>query len=305
MSESSKLTVEPPVNWLVYATPDHVMPRLTEAVFGAGLRLRRALGPAASAIGINGTIEVQVRGAKSPELASWLISPLPGESAELTLRPRPADVSGSDDNEANLLVKWQDVIARFRSRLQLLGIRYEDLLAPGYTGPRGTDDTRTTVRKPSERSMWVDPLFYGRDFPKRDDLAFVIMPFSAPLDAFYGAVVKPVVQETGLQCERADDITAGLTNVMEDIWAKLNEARFVVADLTDRNPNVYYELGIANTLGKRVIAIHKKVPEGESVKLPFDVQSQRVLFYEDSAAGAERFKSQLRAHIKTILESGS
>jgi len=151
--------------------------------------------------------------------------------------------------------------------------------------------------------MWVDPVFYSRGFTRRDDLCFVLMPFRDDLQGFYNSAVKPIVEELGLDCNLATDITAGHGDVMDEIWVKLNEARLVIADLTGQNANVFYELGIANTLGKHVVAICKRVPNGQDGKLPFDVSGRRTIFYEDSAVGAVAFKEELAKHIKTILES--
>jgi len=151
--------------------------------------------------------------------------------------------------------------------------------------------------------MWVDPAFSERLFNKRAELCFVLMPFDTELTKFYESAVKPVVQEFNMACERADDIAAGNTDILNDVWIWLNEARFVIADLTGRNANVYYELGIAHTLGKRVVSIHKKSGEGLAARLPFDVQNRRTIFDEDTASGADRFKDDLRRTIKTILES--
>jgi hypothetical protein len=54
--------------------------------------------------------------------------------------------------------------------------------------------------------------------------------------------------------------------IMEGIWMMINKSRFLVADITDTNPNVLYELGIAHTLGKGVITISEK-PD----YIPFDI----------------------------------
>jgi hypothetical protein len=125
------------------------------------------------------------------------------------------------------------------------------------------------------------------------------------LHGFYEHGVKATVEELGLRCQRADDIFGGQTDVIEDIWIGMNEARTIIAELTDQNANVYYELGIASTLGKRVIAIHRKLSEGPAAPLPFDIRHRRTIFYEDSAAGLAAFKATLRKHIESILHSRS
>ena len=119
---------------------------------------------------------------------------------------------------------------------------------------------------------------------------------------FYEYAVKPVVTDFGLECRLASDIAGGHNDTVEEIWVALNEARFLIVDLTEQNPNVFFELGIANTLGKQLIAIHKKESMGDA-RLPFDVRVRRTLFYEDTAAGSASFQDDLRKHIQAILRS--
>ena len=105
-------------------------------------------------------------------------------------------------------------------------------------------------------------------------LAFVIMPFDSALDAVYRDMIKKTLEEVGFTVERADDLVTS-RNILDDIVAKLAEAEFVVADLTDLNPNVFYELGIAHALNGKVLMVTQDVSS-----LPFDLQSYRVLEYD-------------------------
>lgn len=109
---------------------------------------------------------------------------------------------------------------------------------------------------------------------KERPLAFVIMPFDSALDAVYRDLIRSTLEEVGFTVERADDIVAA-RNILDDIVAKLADADFVVADLTDLNPNVFYELGIAHAMNGRVLMMTQDVSS-----LPFDLQSYRVLEYD-------------------------
>lgn len=105
-------------------------------------------------------------------------------------------------------------------------------------------------------------------------LAFVIMPFESSLDAVYRDLIRATLEEAGFTVERADDLVTS-RNILDDIVAKLAEADFVVADLTDLNPNVFYELGVAHSLNGKVLMLTQDVSS-----LPFDLQSYRVLEYD-------------------------
>lgn len=104
----------------------------------------------------------------------------------------------------------------------------------------------------------ADPIWEGRWIPPEEDYCFVLMPFADTndLQQVYTQHVKPVVEVgCGLRCERADDIH-DISGIMQSVWESVNRARLLIADLTDRNSNVFYELGIAHTLGKPVIMIN-------------------------------------------------
>ena len=106
------------------------------------------------------------------------------------------------------------------------------------------DLERATIELKQIRSSSItaSPIWEGRFFPHEEDYCFVLMPFAEQhdLQKVYSDHVKAVVEtRCGLRCERADDIY-GISGVMQSVWEGINRARLVVADLTGRNPNVFY-----------------------------------------------------------------
>jgi nucleoside 2-deoxyribosyltransferase len=83
---------------------------------------------------------------------------------------------------------------------------------------------------------------------------FVIMPFGPPFDRYFKNVFVPAIEDAGRQAIRADSIFLP-SAIMPDIWRFLNEAKVLVADLAGRNPNVFYELGLAHALQKPLILV--------------------------------------------------
>jgi hypothetical protein len=142
----------------------------------------------------------------------------------------------------------------------------------------------------------INPIFGPADFIRDPNLCFVLMPFKEPLDKIYESTVKPAVEAKGLVCRRADSIRSNRV-VMHDIWKSLCEARIVIAELTTRNPNVFYELGIAHTLGKETIMLAQR--EGERV--PFDLAHIRRINYENTAPGGAQLRRELEETIDEIL----
>ena len=127
-------------------------------------------------------------------------------------------------------------------------------------------------------------------------VAFVIMPFGEAFDQIYNLFLTPTLIDAGYEVSRADDIRSS-RNILEDIVRALVEATLVVADLTDSNANVYYELGLAHAMGKPVILLAQEIDE-----LPFDLRSYRVIPYKTHFAEMERAKKQLTEIASGLLD---
>jgi hypothetical protein len=146
------------------------------------------------------------------------------------------------------------------------------------------------------------PETYPADFFKTGQIrrkaghCFVLMPFRKDLDEIFDTV-KDVVESPpwNFTCKRADDFFAG-GHIMATVLRGIAEAEFIVADLTDRNPNVFYELGIAHTV-KRPEEIIFLAQSTDAI--PFDLQPFRCIVYAQSIHGAKRLKTDLT---KTLRE---
>ncbi len=143
--------------------------------------------------------------------------------------------------------------------------------------------------------MMVDPIWSGRNFAVDERLCFVLMPFRKPFDEIYADHIKPTVERLPLDCRRADDIY-GVRPIMEDIWEQLCRSRVVVADLTGRNPNVFYEVGIAHTLGKPVVLIAQSMDD-----VPFDLRHHRVIVYGYTPPGARKLEEALERTLRGVV----
>ena len=146
----------------------------------------------------------------------------------------------------------------------------------------------------------INPLFGSATYSVDERLAFVLMPFAEDLTRIYTSIIKPTVEATDLVCRRADDFKTNKA-IIQDIWKAICEARVVIADLTDLNPNVMYELGIAHTVGKETILIYQRGRE-KDLKFPFDLAHIRRIVYEDSATGGKNLENVLSDTLKSILK---
>jgi hypothetical protein len=125
-------------------------------------------------------------------------------------------------------------------------------------------------------------------------LASAMMPFDVRFNAVYDSI-RQAADHVGLRCRRADDIWENAA-IIQDVVALIDRSRIVVVDCTGRNPNVFYEAGIAHTLGREVILITQSEQD-----IPFDLRHLRHVRYLDNAEGRLALTEALQAGMRTIL----
>lgn len=103
---------------------------------------------------------------------------------------------------------------------------------------------------------------------------FVIMPFRQEYDAVYATIKKSVITSGAGEALRLDEVRAA-GRITDDLLAELQDADFCIADMTDPNANVMWEVGYAAALNKPTIVVRHSTG-----RLPFDVQDVRVIQYE-------------------------
>jgi nucleoside 2-deoxyribosyltransferase len=124
---------------------------------------------------------------------------------------------------------------------------------------------------------------------------FVLMPFDAQLKPVYEDHIAASARELGLRVARGDDFFTS-HSVMADIWAAIMSARAVIADCTGRNPNVFYEIGLAHAVGKPVILITQNNDD-----VPFDIRHLRYIQYDYTPRGMRIFEKRLTDTLRTEL----
>lgn len=145
------------------------------------------------------------------------------------------------------------------------------------------------------RIVRLRPIFRGRNFLIEEDICFVLMPFRDPFLRIYEDHIKPTLENIGLRVMKSDDFFA-TREVIEDIWEYINKARIIVADVTGRNSNVFYELGLAHTVGKPVIILTQ-----DKNDVPFDLRHIRYFKYTDNKKGWKELRRNLKNAVMTIL----
>jgi hypothetical protein len=106
------------------------------------------------------------------------------------------------------------------------------------------------------------------------DTCFVMMPFGHWYDIYYKEIYIPAIKEAGYEPVRADELFSS-GSVVEQIWEQIDKAKVLLADLTGKNANVFYELGLAHASRKPVV-----FTSGVLEDVPFDLRHLRVIIYE-------------------------
>lgn len=119
-----------------------------------------------------------------------------------------------------------------------------------------------------------------------DQDILVIMPPDKTFRALYDEHVHSIAQKLNCTVHRSDDLFTENV-IIQDIWSSIYASRLVIADCTGRNPNVFYELGIAHTLGRPVVLVTQNTQD-----IPFDVRDRRFLQYDGDMSYASMIKFQ-------------
>lgn len=102
---------------------------------------------------------------------------------------------------------------------------------------------------------------------------FVLMPFDGSFEDVYRLGIVETCKSAGLTAERVDEQRFTET-ILERIYRQIHAADFVIADVTGRNPNVFYEVGYAHAIDKPCILITQNISD-----IPFDLKHHRHLEY--------------------------
>lgn len=139
--------------------------------------------------------------------------------------------------------------------------------------------------------------FKQYDFDVENNLCFVLMPFKEPFISIYNNHIKPTLEKAGFEIMIASDIFTP-TPIIDDIWEHINKANLIVADVTGKNPNVFYELGIAHALSKYVVIVTQNADD-----VPFDLKHLRYFPYANNSDGLSILRSALDNVVRSLRKT--
>jgi hypothetical protein len=132
---------------------------------------------------------------------------------------------------------------------------------------------------------------------------FIVTPIGADdslirrrADGVIDAVIEPVLEEMGIEVVVAHRMNEG-GSITRQVIQNIIDAELVVANLTDLNPNVMYELAVRHAIRKPLVQICEK-----GTALPFDINEQRTIFYTNDMKGAIELKTAFEGMVNEALK---
>ncbi len=163
------------------------------------------------------------------------------------------------------------------------------LLGKAYEAVDSNFDASTSLSATTLRNS-----IFGTPNEKYTYDLFMLMPFTPELKPIYDDHIKKVAEKLNLSIARADNFFSQ-NAIMQEIWSAIAQASILIADCTNKNPNVFYEIGLAHALEKPVILITQNPDD-----VPFDLRHRRYIYYTYTPPGMEKFENNLSS---TILET--
>ncbi len=193
---------------------------------------------------------------------------------------------GDGDYDGNVLMVLNAIIDRDPSNFGIIGDYVNKLEGGGSSlSSEASDQPR----------FYIQPtVFKIQNVAQDPSLVAVMMPFAPQFTPVYEGI-KRAAKNRSLSCMRADDMWVNST-LIQDIFDLIVRSRIVVCDFSGKNPNVFYEAGIAHTLGKHVIPITQN---GSDV--PADLSHHRYLPYLNNGEGLDRLERELASRFQSIL----
>lgn len=156
--------------------------------------------------------------------------------------------------------------------------------------------------------MDFNPRFKARNIVVNPNQCFYVMDFKdTKVQEAYEALSKKLMEKLGVRVIKSGDIfdPNRKNEMVENIWQDIVGSGLVIADISCKNPNVFYELGICDTIGKRVIPIcnEQSYVDEYNNQFPFDVQQEFTTIYKNSYSGITSMTEKIVKMVDAIINN--
>jgi len=136
----------------------------------------------------------------------------------------------------------------------------------------------------------LQELTHGRPF------VFVVMPFNEKWPIYLK--IREIINDIGLSCIRADDVSASGYDLLEKIHYLIQRAELIVSEISTPNPNVFYEVGYAEGIRKKILLLAE-----ENSEIPTDIKGKELITYKTSKTGISEFGTVFSSNVRTAVGS--
>tara|TARA_Y100000815_G_C13273499_1_gene474015 strand:- start:335 stop:1081 length:747 start_codon:yes stop_codon:yes gene_type:complete len=157
----------------------------------------------------------------------------------------------------------------------------------------GEEDSISTAPSRSKALTFRPSVFEVPDDSIDQNLIAVMTPFAPGFEPVFDTI-RLAASASGYKVLRAKDIWEH-SAVIQDVFSLIFRSHIVVCDFSGKNPNVFYEAGIAHTLGKHVVPITQS-----SADIPFDLQHHRYYPYLNNTEGRSDLENALTSRFRVL-----
>lgn len=194
---------------------------------------------------------------------------------------------GDDDYEGNAHRVLFDIVEHDLNNLKVI----EEFISDRYGPPA---ENVSTAPSKSRQICFSPSVFEVPEEAVDPTLVAVMTPFAPHFESVFSTIQRAALQ-CGLEAVRAKDIWQHSV-VIQDVFSLIFRSQIVVCDFTGKNPNVFYEAGIAHTLGKHVVPITQSEAD-----IPFDLRHHRYLPYLNNDEGRAELMRLLTSRFRSLV----
>lgn len=211
--------------------------------------------------------------------------------------------------KASIERQWEEQLSQEKGRVdaetiiaavsQMTSIPVENVRErKGIPRRREQPDLPTSGRGvPTFEQKQTASILHGSGVRITTGKGFVLMPHNDECRGIYDLAIRPAMEANGLAVIKAEDIYKPGA-ILAQVWQEILTSEVIVADMSGKNSNVIYELGLCYGISRCPILLVRNPEE-----LPFNLRSLRYIEYENTAKGTDDLKHKLTAYIEQFLAS--